>query len=113
MYFIGGRGPTDWSEEEVARLGPHNEVKWYVQHMSGTYAITVGDRGRVVVPAEVRERAGLAEGTPLVLLDTPTGIVLLTREQLRDRVRNELAGLDLVGELLAERRSAADAEDAA
>lgn len=81
--------------------------------MSGTYTITVGNRGRVVVPAEVRERAGLVEGTPLVLLDTPTGIVLLTRDQLRDRVRAELAGLDLVGELLAERRSAAASEDAA
>jgi AbrB family looped-hinge helix DNA binding protein len=81
--------------------------------MSGTYTVTMGDRGRLVVPAEVRERAGLTEGTPLVLLDTPTGLVLLTRDQLRDRVRAELAGLDLVGELLAERRDAAAADDAA
>jgi AbrB family looped-hinge helix DNA binding protein len=81
--------------------------------MSGTYTIMVGDRGRLVIPAEVRERAGLAEGTPLVLLDTPTGLVLLTRSQLRDRVRVELDGLDLVSELLAERRAAAAADDAA
>ena len=67
----------------------------------------------MVIPAEVRERAGLAEGTPLVLLDTPTGLVLLTREQLRDRVRSELADLDLVSELLVERRAAAANEDAA
>ncbi|MGV3758972.1 MAG: AbrB/MazE/SpoVT family DNA-binding domain-containing protein [Actinomycetota bacterium] len=73
----------------------------------------MGDRGRLVVPAEVRERAGLVEGTTLVLLDTPAGIVLLTREQLRERVREELAGLDLVTELLADRRRAAAAEDAA
>jgi AbrB family looped-hinge helix DNA binding protein len=73
----------------------------------------VGDRGRIVVPAEVRERAGLSEGTPLVLLETPTGLVLLTREQLRARVRDELAGLDLVAELLADRRRAAQQEDAA
>jgi bifunctional DNA-binding transcriptional regulator/antitoxin component of YhaV-PrlF toxin-antitoxin module len=65
-----------------------------------------------VVPAEVRARASLAEGTPLVLLDTPGGIVLLTREQLRTRVRDELAGLDLVGDLLDDRRRAAEAEDA-
>lgn len=64
------------------------------------------------MPAEVRERANLVPGTPLVLLDTPTGIVLLTREQLRDRVRGELAGLDLVGELLADRRRASQEEDA-
>ncbi|MGK2948827.1 MAG: AbrB/MazE/SpoVT family DNA-binding domain-containing protein [Acidimicrobiales bacterium] len=81
--------------------------------MSGTHSVTMGDRGRLVVPAGVRERAGLVEGTPLVLLETPTGIVLLTREQLRARVRHELAGLDLVADLLADRRRAAAAEDAA
>ena len=81
--------------------------------MSGTYNVVVGDRGRLVVPAEVRERAGLVDGTPLVLLDTPAGIVLLTRDQLRARVRDELAGTDLVAELLAERRAASAAEDAA
>lgn len=64
-----------------------------------------------MVPAEVRERAGLAEGTPLVLLESAAGIVLLTREQLRARVRDELTGLDLVGDLLAERRREAERED--
>ena len=73
----------------------------------------MGDRGRFVVPADVRVRAGLSEGTPLVLLDTPGGLVLLTRDQLRARVRDELADLDLVGELLADRRRAAAEEDAA
>lgn len=81
--------------------------------MSGTHTVTMGDRGRLVVPAEVRERAGLEEGTSLILLETPSGIVLLTREQLRSRVRDELAGLDLVSELLADRRRAATDEDAA
>lgn len=81
--------------------------------MSGTHTVTMGDRGRLVVPAEVRERAGLVEGSTLVLLETPAGIVLLTREQLRARVREELGGLDLVTELLADRRRASAAEDAA
>ncbi len=81
--------------------------------MSGTHTVVVGDRGRIVVPADVRERAGLSEGTPLVLLETPTGLVLLTREQLRARVRDELAGLDLVTELLADRRRVAQREDVA
>jgi bifunctional DNA-binding transcriptional regulator/antitoxin component of YhaV-PrlF toxin-antitoxin module len=66
-----------------------------------------------VVPAEVRERARLDAGTPLVLIETPDGLILLTREQLKARVRAELAGLDLVNELLTERRAQADAEDAA
>lgn len=73
----------------------------------------VGDRGRLVVPSAVRQSAGLAEGDVLTLIDTPDGIVLLTREQLTRLVRADLAGLDLVGELLAERRAEAAADDAA
>lgn len=64
------------------------------------------------MPAEVRERAGLVEGTPLVLLESVDGLVLLTREQLRARVRRELGGTGLVAELLADRRRAAEREDA-
>jgi AbrB family looped-hinge helix DNA binding protein len=81
--------------------------------MSGTHHVVVGDRGRIVVPVEVRERAGLRKGTPLVLIETPDGLILLTREQIKARVRADLSGLDLVKELLAERRAQADAEDAA
>ena len=81
--------------------------------MSGTHTVVVGDRGRIVVPAEVRDEAGLVAGTALVLLATPEGLVLLTREQLLARVRGELEGVDLVAELLAERRQAAEQEDAA
>ena len=65
----------------------------------------------MVIPAAARERAGLSPGTPLILLETPGGLVLLTRRQLRSRVREELAGLDLVAELLADRRRAAQEED--
>ena len=81
--------------------------------MSGTPTVVVGDRGRIVVPAEIRARSELSEGTPLVLLDTPGGIVLMTRAQLRARVRGELAGLDLIDELLRDRRNAAESEDIA
>ncbi len=80
--------------------------------MGGTHQVVVGDRGRLVVPAEVRERAGIGEGTTLVLLETPTGLVLLTRAQLRRRVRENLSGLDLVDDLLADRRAAAIEEEA-
>lgn len=81
--------------------------------MSGTYQVVMGDRGRLVIPADLRERIGLSEGTTLILLETPAGLVLLTRPQLQERVRADLAGLDLVGELLAERRVEASTEDAA
>lgn len=48
-----------------------------------------------------------------MLLPTESGLVLMTREQLRERVREDLGGLDLVAELLADRRKAATEEDAA
>lgn len=72
----------------------------------------MGDRGRVVVPADVRERSGLAAGSRLVLIETPAAIVLMTQAQARARVRQELQGLDLLGDLLAERRREAANEDA-
>ena len=80
--------------------------------MCGAQVVVVVDRGRIVVPAEIRARGEVSEGTPLVLLDTPAGIVLMTREQLRLRIPDELAGLDLVDELLRDRRNAAKVEDA-
>lgn len=55
---------------------------------------------------------GLVEGATLTLVEAPGGLVLLTRQQLRALVRADLAELDLVGELLAERR-ADDASDSA
>lgn len=79
--------------------------------MNGMHVVVMGERGRIVVPADVRKRAGLREGTTLVLLPTAEGMVLMTREQLRTRVVENLAGLDLVGELLADRRKSAARED--
>lgn len=80
--------------------------------MDGIYAVVMGDRGRIVVPAAVRERAGLSAGTPLVVVESSEGLILLTREQLRARIRDELSSADLVGQLLADRRRASVREDA-
>ena len=71
----------------------------------------MGDRGRLVIPAELRQRAGLLEGTPVVLVETTGGVVLLGRDQLKTMVRADLSGLDLVGELLADRRAEAITDD--
>ena len=49
----------------------------------------------------------------MVLIESSDGLVLLTREQLRERVRRDLEGLSLVEDLLADRRHAAAREDAA
>ena len=65
------------------------------------------------MPAELRARAGLTEGTPVILAETAAGVVLMTRAQARDHLRRQLDGAELVAALLAERRTMANAEDAA
>ncbi|MGI8723051.1 MAG: AbrB/MazE/SpoVT family DNA-binding domain-containing protein [Geodermatophilaceae bacterium] len=71
----------------------------------------MGERGRLVIPAELRERLRLHPGAPLIMFDTPQGIVMATRDQAKQLVRDKLRGLDLVTELLADRRRQAAAED--
>ena len=76
--------------------------------MRATYHVVVGDRGRLVLPAELRVAGSYDRGSELTLIDTGAGLVLLTREQLLERVREDLAGTgDLVAELIEERRAAA------
>jgi AbrB family looped-hinge helix DNA binding protein len=87
--------------------------EWYRASMSGTYEVQVGNKGRIVLPAPLRERAGLTEGTVLVLIDSPDGIAVLTREQLKARVKVALSGPSLVNDLLDQRRAQAEAEDQA
>lgn len=81
--------------------------------MSGTCTVKVGDRGRLVIPAELRRDGRFEPGAVLIVVDSPSGVVLLTRTELKDRVRADLEGQDLVGELMAERRRNAADEDAA
>jgi len=79
--------------------------------MSGTYSVVMGDRGRLVIPAELRERWQLRPGAPLVMMETPDGIVVATREQMKRLVRHRLHGRSLVDDLLRERRELAATED--
>jgi len=71
----------------------------------------MGDRGRLVIPAEIRESRDLAMGTRLVLIDSDDGLVIMTREQMKRRVRKDYRGSALVDSLIADRRSAAADED--
>ncbi|WP_423922630.1 AbrB/MazE/SpoVT family DNA-binding domain-containing protein [Candidatus Poriferisodalis sp.] len=80
--------------------------------MSDAYHLVMGDRGRVVFPAEIRARAGMETGTPLILFEAEHGYELYTREQLSEKICSNLAGADLVNELLVERRQEAARENA-
>jgi hypothetical protein len=47
----------------------------------------------------------------MLLLETPDGIVVATREQVKRLVREQLQGNSLVAELLSDRRAAADCDN--
>jgi bifunctional DNA-binding transcriptional regulator/antitoxin component of YhaV-PrlF toxin-antitoxin module len=57
----------------------------YCIQTSSTDNETMGEHGCLVVPLELREHVGLVEGSQLLMLATPGGVVLLTREQTKAR----------------------------
>ena len=77
----------------------------------------VGDRGRVVLPSEVRAAMGLEAGSPLLLsTETDGSLRLRPYRAVADANRGMLAEIapadeSLVDELLAERRREAARED--
>lgn len=81
--------------------------------MSDTYFVTVGNKGRIVLPADLRKQRRWVEGTVLLLLETEGGVELITRDELEKQVLSQSDGTtDVVGELIAERRAEAAREDA-
>lgn len=72
---------------------------------ASTHTITIGDRGRFVLPAEVRERHGWQPGTALVAVDTDTGLLVMSVDEGLGWLRQRIGDRDLVQELLEERRS--------
>lgn len=81
--------------------------------MNTTHAVKMGDRGRLVVPADLRQRQRWDQGTPLIFLETEEGVIVVTRDQMKARVRKQLAGPSLADELIRERRDEATQEDSA
>ena len=71
----------------------------------------MGDRGRLVVPPEVRDRHGLDQGTSVIFMESPWGLAITTREALLARIQSQLEGSNLVEEHLDERRWSAEMED--
>ena len=82
------------------------------------YKVVVGDRGRVVLPSDVRSALDLKPGTPMLLSTEADGSVRLRPYRaVAERNRGMLARIapddeSLVDELLAERRHEAARKDA-
>jgi AbrB family looped-hinge helix DNA binding protein len=81
------------------------------------FKVTVSDRGRMVLPAEVRERLKIKDGDWLTLILEPDGVIrMLTGEVWTDTFVNtlrRLAGPNLPSsdDLIAERRREAAKEE--
>jgi AbrB family looped-hinge helix DNA binding protein len=79
--------------------------------------IVLGDRGRVVLPSDVRSALGLETGSRMLLSTERDGSLRLRPyRSVADQGRGMLAGLtptgeSMVDELLAERRREAARED--
>lgn len=80
--------------------------------MSDTLLLSVGPKGRVVIPVEIRRRLGLQEGSQLVALVEGEGVLLLPRSAVKQRLRGMFAdvGTSMAQELIRDRRSAAAKE---
>lgn len=75
--------------------------------------VTIGDRGRLVLPSSIRSALGLEAGTRMLLSTEPDGSLRLrSYRAVADQSRGLFAELaadgSLVDELIAERRADAD-----
>ena len=89
---------------------------WYTFYMAHSEQITIGDRGRLVLPARVRHELGLKPGTRMLLSTETDGSLRLrpyraVAEESRGLLAKLAARTSLVDELLAQRRSEAGREE--
>lgn len=81
--------------------------------MSVTSVVSVGPKGRVVIPAEIRRALDIREGSQLVALVEGEAVVLVPRSAIKSRLRSIFASVkgSMREELIAERRADAARED--
>jgi AbrB family looped-hinge helix DNA binding protein len=78
--------------------------------------VTIGDRGRIVLPSSIRSALGLEPGTRMLVSAEDDGSVTLrpyraVAEKSRGSFSDLSKGGSLVDELLAERRAQAHSEE--
>lgn len=80
--------------------------------MSDTSIVSVGPKGRVVIPAGIRRELAITEGSELVALVEGEAVVLVPRSAIKSRLRSMFAGVEgsMREELIAERRMEAERE---
>ena len=80
--------------------------------MSDTSVVSVGPKGRVVIPAGIRRSLGIEEGSELVALVEGEAVVLVPRSAIKSRLRSMFArvAISMRDELIADRRAEAARE---
>jgi AbrB family looped-hinge helix DNA binding protein len=87
--------------------------RWETISMSDTHKVIVGDKGRIVIPASVREQFNWQPGDELRVVLTETGIELMTPDAILKSLVGALkSDASLTDQLIAERRAEAAREDA-
>ena len=82
-----------------------------------TYATRLEKSGRILIPATVRRRLGLSEGSQVIVKVEPSGAIEITsRSQALAKAREEIRkyipdGRGLVDELIQDRRKEAEQEE--
>ena len=78
-----------------------------------TVLVTVGEQGRLVIPAAIRREMHLSSGETLVAFVEDSRLVLEKRSAILERLKARFAGLgvSLADELIAERRAEAVKEE--
>jgi len=86
-------------------------------HAMETYAARLEKSGRILIPAAVRRKLGLSEGSQVLVKVADSGALEVTsRAQALAQVRAEIrkyvpAVVDLAGDLIRDRRAEAERED--
>lgn len=75
--------------------------------MRDTGLVSVGPKGRIVIPAGIRRALGIEEGSELVALVEGEAVVLVPRAAIKTRLRSIFAATadSMRDELIAERRA--------
>src|SRR5439155_23253430 len=91
------------SSEVEALDWTYVDLTCHHQAMSDTMLVSVGPKGRVVIPAQIRLQLRLEEGSELVALVEGDGVLLIPRAAVKRRLRSMFAGVktSLADELIA------------
>ena len=106
------RSPLTFHSRAVVAVSSHGGAVCHHEGMSDTSFVSVGPKGRVVIPVAIRRALDLREGSELVATVDDGAVVLVPRSAVKARLRSLFAEVptSMRDELLVDRRAAAAGE---